>query len=261
MDTIELIDSHCHLDMKDYAVDLDNVIQQADRLGVKKIITIGIDLSSSQQAVRISNQYASVYAAAGVHPHDAVDVNKETLNSIAALADQSNVVGYGEIGLDYAKMYAPKEIQHDIFSRQLALAKDLHLPVIIHDREAHADTMDILKKNGPFPAGGVMHCFSGDLLLARQVIALGFHISIPGIVTFKNAISLQQVAKEIPLEHMIIETDGPFLAPVPYRGKRNTPAFLIHTATRIAELRDTTLLAVAQQTTANTTTLFNLPRH
>ncbi len=256
---IELIDSHCHLDMEAYASDLNLVIQQALDAGVSEIITIGINPASSQTAVQLAEQYPSVYATVGIHPHDADTVNENDMKNIARLAGHHKVVGYGEIGLDYAKLYSPKDTQQEIFIRQLHLAKELGLPVIIHDRDAHEDTLRLLKDAAPFPAGGVMHCFSGDIELAGLVIGLGFFISIPGIVTFKNAVALQQVAREIPLQSMLIETDGPFLAPVPYRGKRNAPGLLIHTAKKIAQLRNTPLDKVAKQTTANTRTLFKLP--
>ncbi|HEB68127.1 MAG TPA: TatD family deoxyribonuclease [Desulfobulbus sp.] len=256
---IHLVDSHCHLDMEAFDQDLDLVIDQAHRAGVDTILTIGVDRASSEQAVELAGRYPSVYAAVGIHPHDAIGVTDADFDKIVELSINEKVVGYGEIGLDYARMYSPKEVQQQVFSRQLGLAKELHLPVIIHDREAHEDTLKILRSHAPFPAGGVMHCFSGDTELADRVIELGFFVSIPGIVTFKNAKSLQQVAQELPLHSMLIETDGPFLAPVPFRGKRNTPALLQYTAAKIARLRDTPLLVIAERTSDNARTLFNLP--
>lgn len=256
---IDLIDSHCHLDMEAFESDLEEIISRAGRAGVNTIITIGIDRASSERAVQLASRFPSVYASVGVHPHDAAGVNDADLKTIAGLCVHEKVIGYGEIGLDYAKMYSPKNIQQRIFSRQLAMAKELELPVIIHDRDAHEDTMHILKEHAPFPAGGVMHCFSGDLKLAERVIDLGFYVSVPGIVTFKNATGLQEVAGKLPLDVLLIETDGPFLAPVPFRGKRNTPELLRHTAEKIADLHNISLAEVATQTSANTRTLFNLP--
>ena len=256
---IEFIDSHCHLDMEAFAPDLDEVLDRAYQAGVTNIITIGTDRDSSEQAVQLAGRYPSVYAAVGVHPHDSSGVNDKDFDRIAQLSTHEKVVGYGEIGLDYAKMYSPKEVQQQVFSRQLALAQELNLPVIIHDRDAHEDTLKILKKHAPFPAGGVLHCFSGDSTFAEQIVELGFFISIPGIVTFKNAKALQQVVVDLPLQSMLIETDGPFLAPVPFRGKRNTPELLLYTAEKIAQLRNLTLRAVAAQITDNTRALFNLP--
>lgn len=254
-----LIDSHCHLDMEAYAEDLDEVLHKASRAGIQEIVTIGINPVSSLLAVQLAERYKSVYATVGIHPHDASTVTDKDIDGIIRLAKHKKVVGYGEIGLDYAKLYSPKNIQQQIFSRQLSLAKELDLPVIIHDRDAHADTLHFLIEAGPFPAGGVMHCFSGDMDLAARVMELGFYISIPGIVTFKNAGALHQVAREMPLQYMLIETDGPFLAPVPFRGKRNTPDLLLLTAEKIAELRNTSLTEIARQTTANARALFRIP--
>ncbi len=253
-----MIDSHCHLDMDAYQQDLPIVINDAQRQGIGHIITIGINYSSSQQAVAIAEKHPNISATIGVHPHDATEVNNRTLEKMAALADSTHVVAYGEIGLDYVKHYSPREIQLTSFQTQLHIAKELQLPLVIHDREAHEDTLQLLREVGPFPSGGVMHCFSGDTELARQVIDLGFMISIPGVVTFKNATTLQHVVRSIDLRHMLLETDGPFLAPVPYRGKRNTPSMLLHTAQTVATLKDLQLDDVASVTTANTKKLFLL---
>ncbi len=255
----ELIDSHCHLDMDAYGGELDAVITRARAAGVTRIITIGIDPASSRRAVELAEKYQGVYATVGVHPHDAARAGENDFAELAALAGRPVVVGYGEIGLDYARLHSPRDVQLGIFSRQLELARDLDLPVIIHDRDAHEDTMRLLRKAAPFSAGGVMHCFSGDMDLARQVLELGMYISIPGIVTFKNAAGLQQVVREVPMERIILETDGPFLAPVPFRGKRNEPAYLLSTAARVAELKEMPLEEVARMATENTAALFRLP--
>ncbi|MCI5116638.1 MAG: TatD family deoxyribonuclease [Candidatus Electrothrix sp. LOE1_4_5] len=256
-----LIDSHCHLDMEASQDDIDDLIDSAQKCQIHTIITIGIDLASSQRAVELAGHYPGVYASVGIHPHSAEDGNDAVYEQLTALvrSDSDKVVAYGEIGLDYAKKYAPVERQRQEFSRQLALAKDLALPIIIHDRDAHQDTLQLLKDQGPFPVGGVMHCFSGDMPFACQVLDLGLYISIPGIVTFKNAAELQKVAQEIPLDRMLLETDGPFLTPVPFRGKRNRPEYLLYTAAMVAELRGITCEEVAQQTEANTRQLFSLP--
>lgn len=256
--SLQLVDTHCHLDMESFADDFDQVIENGLRAGVKTVITIGIDLNSSRRAVQFAERYPSVFATVGVHPHNADKVTDKDFTVICELANHEKVVGYGEIGLDYTKMYAAKEKQQEIFSRQLIMAKELNLPVIIHDRDAHADTLDALKNLAPFPAGGVMHCFSGSLDFARQIIKLGFFISIPGIVTFKNAHSLHEVARKIPAETILLETDAPFLAPVPYRGKRNEPARIIHTAAKVAELRDISVEKLAEVTSINAGKLFNI---
>lgn len=257
---IELIDTHCHLEMDAYRDDLELVMQNARDLGISNIITIGIDYASSQKAVQLARRFPNIFATVGVHPHHADNADESQYDAMIELARQpeNKVVGYGEIGLDYFKGYVAQDIQLRHFARQLRLAKDLELPVIVHDRDAHEDTMRLLLEAAPFPAGGIMHCFSGDLELARQVLELGFHISIPGIVTFKKSEALQEVAREIPLERMVLETDGPFLAPVPHRSKRNEPGYIIHTADKIAELRGIDPMEVALHTTRNAKQLFRL---
>ncbi len=254
-----LIDSHCHLDMETSQDTLDDIIESAKKCRVHNIITIGIDLASSQRAVELADNSPGVYAAVGIHPHSAEEGDDAVYQQLKELATSEKVVAYGEIGLDYAKQYAPVERQRLEFTRQLKIAKELELPIIIHDREAHEDTIQIIREQGPFPAGGVMHCFSGDMAFARQVLDLGLYISIPGIVTFKNALDLQKVAQEIPLDHMLLETDGPFLTPVPFRGKRNRPEYLLYTAAMVAELRGISIDEVARQTAQNTRQLFSLP--
>lgn len=257
-----LIDTHCHLDMEAYGNDLESHIRSAAKQGVRGIITIGIDLASSARAVEIAREFPGVWASVGIHPHNAGQGCREVYDKLADLAgDPANkVVGLGEIGLDFAKNYTPRDIQLTTFADQLTLALQLQLPIIIHDREAHEETISILREHAPFPHSGVMHCFSGDMNLAREMLDLGLYISIPGIVTFKNARLLQRVAAEIPLERIILETDGPFLAPVPYRGKVNRPAYLPHTAGKIAELRGISLEDVTRQTTSNAERLFHLSR-
>ncbi len=253
-----LIDTHCHLDMGSYSADLQTVLADASTNGIKGVISIGIDYSSSKEAVKIAKQYPMVKATAGVHPHDASTLNSDVLNDICKLIDhhRETIVGYGEIGLDYVKKYSPLDIQIQAFQDQLAVAKNFNLPVIIHDREAHHDILRILQKNAPFDKGGIMHCFSGDLEYAKKVLDLGFHISIPGIVTFKNATTLKEVTKCIPENSLLLETDGPFLAPVPYRGKRNEPLYLLYTANEVARIRGVSIEDIARITTANTEKLF-----
>lgn len=256
---IELIDSHCHLDMAAYEPDLDEIINSAIASKVQRIITIGINAESSRQAIALAKQYQGIYATVGFHPHDASQASNSALDAMMALTEEDDVVGWGEIGLDYVKQYAPRDDQIKAYTRQLHMAKETGMPVVIHDREAHEDTISILERVGPFPKQGVMHCFSGDSELAKKVIDMGFKISIPGVITFKNAKSIQEVVKTTDLRHMLLETDGPFLAPVPFRGKRNTPAMLIHTAGKVAEIKQKSLEEVAYTTTANAVKLFNLP--
>ncbi len=256
----ELMDTHCHLDMESYAEDLDTILASAAKGGVTTVVTIGIDITSSRKAVEIARTYDMVHAAVGIHPHDSEGADDTVYQQLAELIQRasSHIVGYGEIGLDYVKNYAPKKTQQQVFRDQLEIAKQFNLPVIIHDREAHDDTLAILTEAGPFSSGGIMHCFSGDMDYADKVLDLGFYISIPGIVTFKNAHDLKEVAANAPLDRLLLETDGPFLTPVPYRGKRNEPLFLLYTAEEVAALRAISLEELARVTTENGKKLFSL---
>lgn len=254
-----LIDSHCHLDMTDYKDDLEEVLTRARTQGVHSIITIGIDEKSSFAAVELAKKHSMIKATVGIHPHDVEQTDDTSYDRLKILVSDNceHIVAYGEIGLDYAKQYSEPTVQKIAFRKQLIIAKELGLPVVIHNRDAHRDTLEILRQLGPFPQGGVMHCFSGDLRLAEQVIELGFSISIPGVVSFKNGKILQEVVTQTPLESLLLETDGPFLAPVPWRGKRNEPAFLPYTAQKIAELKKISIEEVAEQTSSNVQKLFN----
>jgi len=257
-DGATLVDSHCHLDMEDYRNDLWQVVERAVRHGVTGIVTIGIDLASSRQAVAIAERFKTIRATVGIHPHHADDVNQTTLDALAELAERHrrHVVGFGEIGLDYVKRHAAPERQRSALIKQLGLAKELKLPIVIHDREAHDDCLKLLRSEGPFEQGGVMHCFSGEPAFANTILDMNLHISIPGIVTFKNARDLQAVAAHIPLDRLLLETDGPFLAPVPFRGKRNEPLYTLYTAAAIADLRGVELAEIARHTSENTRRLF-----
>ncbi len=245
--------------MASYEQDREAVINNAELNGVKRIVTIGIDIPSSQRAVALSHQHKNISATIGIHPHDINNINSDTYRTLEKLAtDHCNeIVGYGEIGLDYVKKYSPVDSQRTHFAKQLDFANDLELPVIIHNREANDDTFDIMQKANPFFSGHIMHCFSGDYEFAQKIIDMGLLISIPGIVTFKNAKVLHEVVQKVPLTSMVIETDGPFLAPHPFRGKRNEPLLLLHTANKIAELRNITIEEVAKQTTLNAENLFS----
>ena len=254
-----LIDSHAHLDMDDFDGDRDRVLERASKGGVSHIITMGIDLETSIAALKLSQEHDFVYAAAGYHPHSADACETEDLDALISLASEQGVVAWGEIGLDYYRGYSSNRAQQKVFTRQLEIADDLGLPVVIHDREAHSDVFAMLKKMGKGKKKGVIHCFSGDLDLAKAFVELGYYISIPGTVTYKKAYHVQEVASKIPLESMLIETDAPFLAPVPKRGKRNEPAFVSFTAREIARLRNIEFEEVARQTSENAKNLFRLP--
>lgn len=254
------IDTHCHLDMDAYTDELDALLHNAERSRVSQIISIGISLESSRQAVELAKKHKQVSATIGVHPHDVGRMNDTVYKNLISLYANYGkyIVGYGEIGLDYVKKYADPAQQREHFTRQLALAKELRLPVIVHNREADSDTIRLLKQAKSLDYGGVMHCFSGDYAFAKKVIDLGMLISIPGIVTFKNASTLQDVVKKVPLSSIVIETDGPFLSPQPHRGKRNEPSYLVYVAAKIAELRKTSIDMIARHTSENARRLFNL---
>jgi len=256
-----LVDTHCHLDMDAYKADLDHILQNAYQHNIRAIVSVGIDLASSIAAVDLSRKHEMVFATIGIHPHDVDNIINTTLSMVADLAEKNknHIVGYGEIGLDYVKNYSSPENQRKQFRNQLSLAEDLQLPVIIHDREAHEDTLTILKERGPLKYGGIMHCFSGDIDFAQEVLDLGLYISIPGTVTFKNAQSLKEVVKCLPLDSLLLETDGPFLAPQPFRGKRNEPLYILYTAQEVAALRDISLDELAKHTSRNAKTLFGRP--
>ncbi|HIJ78026.1 MAG TPA: TatD family hydrolase [Deltaproteobacteria bacterium] len=244
--------------MEDYELDLDEVIKRATAAGVERIITVGIDLQSSRAAVELARRFTGIYATIGVHPHNVTELTGDDYDALRRLARQDKVVAYGEIGIDCVKDYAPLALQQKHFKKQVELALELDLPLVIHDREAHAEVLAILRAAGPFPAGGVMHCFSGDSELAQAVLDLGFMISIPGVVTFNKAQMMQDAVQAVPLTSLLLETDGPYLSPVPKRGKRNEPESMLYTAQKVAELKNVSLDEVARQTTANAVQLFNL---
>ena len=251
------VDSHCHLDMADYD-DCQAVVGRAAAAGVSVILSIGIDLPSSRAALALALEYSGVFCAVGIHPHHVALADESHYQALAELAREPRVKAYGEIGLDYAKSEVPRGTQIRHFERQVALAQELRLPMIIHDREAYDDVLAVLRAAGPLTAGGVMHCFSGDMTLAEAAMAMGFLLSIPGVVTFPKAETLHEVARALPLEALLIESDGPYLTPEPFRGKRNEPAYVLYTAAKIAALRGISLDEVVRQTTANAVKLFAL---
>ena len=253
---VEVIDTHCHLDMDRYQVDLADVLIRAREAGVRRMLTIGIDLESSRAAVALAEEHSGVFAAVGVHPHHIAETSSADYQELKRLAEHPRVVAYGEIGMDAVRNYAPLPQQREHFQQQVEMAKELNLPLIVHDRETHEEIMEVLATAAPFPAGGVMHCFSGDADLAGRVVELGFHVSIPGVVTFNNAEMMQEAAAAVPLDRLLVETDGPFLAPVPKRGRRNEPAYVLYTAEKVAEIKGVSLAELARQTTANAEKLF-----
>ncbi len=253
-----LFDSHTHLDDGRFQSDREFVIQRARAAGVRFILNPGADLASSTEAVRLAEENEDYYAAVGVHPHEAKSVDDQVLALIKHLARSEKVVAIGEIGLDYHYDHSERSVQREVFRRQIQLAMDLHLPIIIHDREAHADVLEILKEEEAFSNGVLLHCYSGSAEMARQYVELGAMISLAGPVTFKNAKKPAEVAQEVPLDHLLIETDAPYLTPTPHRGKRNEPAHVKWVCERIAELRGLTPEEVAEATTANALRFFKI---
>jgi TatD DNase family protein len=250
-----MIDSHAHLNAKAYRRDLEAVIRRAAEAGVTSILTVGFDMTSSKAGVAIAEKHADVYAAVGIHPHDATTLNLDRLERLEELAANPKVVAIGEIGLDFYRNLSPHRIQEDAFRLQIGLAKDLDLPIIVHDRDAHQRTMQVLREERV--SRGVLHCFSGDVNLARQGIDLGLYISFAGPITF-NGKKAAEILGRIPEERILIETDCPYLTPVPYRGKRNEPAYVRYVLERIAQLLDRPIEEVDALTTQNTKTLFSI---
>jgi len=257
-DGVCLTDTHCHLDMDDYQGEVTQLLDRAAALGVGRVVTIGIDLESSRAAAGIAARERGVAAAAGVHPHYAAACGEGWLDELAEIAGREEVAAIGEIGMDLYKSRVAADVQARVFELQLGLARDLGLPVVIHDRDAHEQVFDILERFAPFERGGVMHCFSGDLDLAMRAVDLGFMISIPGVVTFPNAGAMRRVAAEAPLSSLLVETDGPYLSPAPLRGRRNEPANVLFTAAEVARLRNISLADLARATTANARAVFGL---
>ena len=255
-----MIDSHCHLDFPHFDEDRDYVLTRAIDAGVTGVINPGTDLETSRRAVVLAERYDSVYAAVGVHPHEASTVDDQMLNELRRLASHPKVVAIGEIGLDYYRDLSPRARQRAAFEAQLTLAADLGLPVIIHQRESAIDVMASLRAwaTGEHP-GCVLHAFSGDEAMADEAVSLGLLIGVGGPVTFKNARRLLDIVPRLPLNCLVIETDAPYLAPHPYRGTRNEPAYVALVAERLAQLRGSSHDELACQVTANTLRLFRLP--
>lgn len=253
-----LFDTHAHLVDEKFDDDREETIIKAFESGISLIMVPGADLESSARAVELSERYEGIYASVGVHPHDAQSMDEFAMDKLRELAKSNKVKAIGEIGLDYYYDFSPRETQKYWFKRQLLLAKELKLPVIIHDRDAHKDTMDILKETDAFSTGVLMHCFSGSKESMREYVKLGAYISLAGPLTFKNSHKAVEVASEIPLDRLVIETDSPYLAPVPKRGKRNEPSFVAYVAEKIAEIRHMKTEEIAKITTENGRKYFSI---
>ena len=251
------VDSHCHLDFPDFAEDLEGVVSRARAAGVGTMLTISTVLDKAEQLREITGRFDGVYRTVGVHPHESKDHEAVTVEDLENLCDDSGVIGIGETGLDYHYEHSPRAVQQASFRTHIAAARALDLPVVVHTRAADDDTLEILgdeMAKGPFR--GLIHCFSTTRALAEGALALGLYISVAGIVTFKAADDLRATVRDLPLDRLLVETDAPFLAPVPNRGKRNEPAHVVHTARRIAELKGVELGEIEAATTANFFALF-----
>lgn len=252
-----LIDSHAHIYSRDYASDFIDMLKRAGDAGVSAILVVGTDIESSRESVELAEKHSNLYAAVGIHPHDAGRVTDACYDSIGSLAVSSQkVVAIGEIGLDFYRDRSPRDIQEHVFRRFLQMAAELNKPVIIHDRDAHDRVMTILREESV--RKGVLHCFSGDAAMAAEAFALGFTISIPGTITYPNNQSLQDVVRMVSIDRMLIETDCPYLTPMPHRGRRNEPAYVRLAAEKLAEIKGLTLEDVARITTKNACDLFGI---
>jgi TatD DNase family protein len=253
------IDSHAHLDMEQFDADRDDVVQRAVDADVRQVVTVGIDVNSSLKALSLAETYSPVFAAVGIHPHNADAADAQHLKRIESISAGEKVVAVGEIGLDFYRNLSSNDKQRECFKQQLDIAVRCDLPVVIHARESYEEVLEILSCFAESPLTGVIHCFSGTIDLAQAFIAMGFFLSISGTATFSKASGLHRVVAGIPLDKMLLETDSPFLSPVPFRGKRNEPSRVVHTAQKVADIRGISLEEIGIQTSKNTRQLFGLP--
>lgn len=257
---MELIDTHSHLTFEGVVEDLDAVLQKSRQAGIRTWLTVGTDLHHSRECVQLAEKYPDIYAAVGIHPHDAKDLNAGALEELEQLARNPKVVAIGETGLDFFKDYSPRKAQRRAFAAQIKISRELNLPLIIHSREAFGDTLDVLDRHGPDLEKVVFHCFSGSANQSKTVIEKGWHISFTGVITFNNAEKTRQAAQAVPIERLMLETDCPFMSPEPVRKQKiNEPALMIHTAGKLAELKNISLEHLAVTTTETAKSFFNLP--
>lgn len=251
-------DSHAHYYDEQFSTDRDEILKKAFESGVGYILSASSDLASSIENISLARRFEHVYAAVGIHPHNIIDINNNIISVLADFASYPKVVAIGEIGLDYYYDNSPREVQKLAFSKQIYLAANLKLPIIVHDRDAHEDTLNIIKSENAKKTGGVLHCFSGSVEMAREILNNNFYISIGGPVTFKNAKKTVEVVKYVPDDRLMIETDCPYLTPEPLRGRRNDSSLISYTAKKIAEIKGRTLEEIAEMTTRNAKKLFNI---
>jgi TatD DNase family protein len=253
-----MIDSHSHIYMDRYRDDRDAVIARAVAAGVTQLLQVGCHLEDSRVAVALSERVSGIYASVGVHPHASSTVDPAVLDALQALTQHPKVLAWGEIGLDFYYDNSPRDIQKAAFEAQLERAGQCGLPVVIHTRDAEPETLDILRRH-PMARGGHVHCFTGTPEMAETLVALGFHIGFTGIVSFKNADNVREALRRVPLERLLIETDSPYLAPKPHRGKRNEPAFVVHVAAAIADVKGVPVADIAAHSTRNFYRLYGKP--
>lgn len=251
-------ESHAHYDDSKFDKDRDKLIPELKEKGVEYIVNVGANLKSSIKSVELAEKYDFIYAAVGVHPHDVAKLDEDDMDRLYGLSQRDKVVAIGEIGLDYYYDSSPRDIQKDWFIEQIELAKEMELPIIVHSRDAAKDTFDIIKGTEAGDVGGVIHCFSGSVEMAKDYIEEGFYIGVGGIVTFTDANKIIEVVKQIPLEKILIETDCPYLSPIPNRGKRNESTNLVYIVDKIAEIKNLSTEEVAKVTLENAKTLFDI---
>lgn len=249
-------DTHAHLDDPAYAEDFAEVVARMKSSGISRVTNVGCDLPSSERSIKLAQDYDFIYAAIGIHPHNATEVNNETWERLLCLAKQPKVLAWGEIGLDYYHDLAPRLVQKEIFIQQIELANESALPIVIHNRDAHQDVLEIVKDHPP-NFGGVFHCYSGSWEMAKILLNLGFYLSFAGPVTFKNARHTVEVAVNVPLDRILVETDSPYLTPEPRRGKRNEPTYVREIIEKLAQIKNLPFKDVAFQTMINAKTIFN----
>lgn len=252
------IDTHAHIDFPEYQEDFSAFLNELKENNVENVIIPGVNIEDTPRIIDLINKYDMLFGAVGVHPSEAQKWDENSLSYLFSLKDNKKIVAIGEIGLDYYWDKSFIELQQDIFRQQIELAKELKLPIIIHDREAHADTFKILKETNAKETGVLMHCFSGSVELMKECLKKGYYIALGGTVTFKNAVKPKEVAKEIPLEFLMLETDSPYMTPVPFRGQTNSPKYLNFVAQEIANLKNIDVEEVIQKTTENAKNFFNL---
>lgn len=254
----KLVDSHAHIQGPEFAADLQEVIERAHAAGVEKIVVVGGagELSSNEAAVAVARSFPGLFATVGMHPHDAKGVDEESFQRLEALASSPKVVAVGETGLDFYYNHSSRETQIALFCRFIQMALETRLPLVVHNREADRKVAELLRGEGRGGLRGVIHCFTGDYDAAKTFLDLGFYLSFSGILTFKNADALRDAARKLPLDRILVETDSPYLAPVPHRGKRNEPAFVRLVAETVAQVKGVSLEEIAQATTRNAQELF-----